>query len=491
MNIFNSKPDDKAELPIEPIHDIEPKPEDTALDSAPTDSEAAPHLEAEAQASLSQTVASLPLDASDSLESPPVVSFDFESESGFATLRIPVAETRLKSLPNQKVGEVFEHLVEDLAGYSQIEVSGLPEGLSFSSSTRKLSGAPLQDGQFTVQFLARESTGAAVVLQFALVVVPDPRSLWKNLPTDKNAPFFKSDYASEVDTTQDMFAIAASNRGRSHAHEGKFREDDYSMLCLGPSSWNVFCVADGGGSYEFSRRGSELATQIATKKLASLLETHLSPLLESYARPASMIHEDQQVIAALYQSLIKASFDAAVAVKSEAENFDAPVKAFSTTLLLVAVKKFEIGYVVVGFNIGDGASGVLYNEGKDLYLLCVPESGEFAGQTRFLSTDEFKEENNQAARLRIKVLPSFDVIAVMSDGVSDAKFPNDNSLGEAEYWNNLIYKDWMPAVAPGLADQFPTPDNDLKQRANDWLDYWVPGTHDDRTLIVAFPKEKK
>ena len=79
----------------------------------------------------------------------------------------------------------------------------------------------------------------------------------------------------------------------------------------------------------------------------------------------------------------------------------------------------------------------------------------------------------------------------MSDGVSDAKFPNDNSLGEAEYWNNLIYKDWMPAVAPGLADQFPTPDNDLKQRANDWLDYWVPGTHDDRTLIVAFPKEKK
>ena len=489
MDLFNFRPDKdsepeestSSEAPVTPPAEVTSEPTGEG-DPNPGTLEVQPLPE---EASVAEA-ADLPVVS----DAAPAVSFDFESESGFATLRIPVTETRLKSLPNQKVGEDFVFKIDDLAGNSNVEVTGLPEGISFNSETHEIYGKPTKDGQFTVQFLARAAQGSAVVLQFSLVIVPDPRTLWKNIPTDKNAPFFKPDYAAEVDSTQDIFAVAASNRGRSHAHEGKFREDDYSMLCLGPSTWSVFCVGDGGGSYEFSRRGSEVATKIASKKLASLLEAHVSPLLESYNRPTEMIHEDQEVISGLYQSLIKASFDAAVAVKDEAEHFGAQAKAFSTTLLLVAVKKFTIGYVVVGFNIGDGASGVIYNGGKDLYLLCVPESGEFAGQTRFLSTDEFKEENNQAARLRITVLPSFDAIAVMSDGVSDAKFPNDNALHEAKYWNELIYADWAPSVllAP-IKEGFPKPDNELKKRANDWLDYWVPGTHDDRTLIVAFPKE--
>lgn len=424
----------------------------------------------------------------------PAVSFDLTSDAGFATIKIPVGETRLQSLPNQKVGEEFSELIEGLEGFTQIEVSGLPEGIKFDSDSRELKGNPTTPGQYKVHFIGRKMLTSATVLEFSLVIVPDPKTLWKNIPTDKSAPFWKTDYSSEIDATPNLFAIAASNRGRSHAHEGKFREDDYSMLCVGPGAWSVLCVADGAGSASLSRRGSEVASKAAAKKLATLLETQLTPILENYSKPKDKISEDPEVTTALYESLIRAAYDAAVAVKNEAAEHGVEPRDMSTTLLLVAVKRFAIGHVVVGFNIGDGASGVLYNDNKDLYLLCIPEGGDFAGQTKFLHTDEFKEENNQASRLRITVLQNFDAIAVMSDGVSDAKFASDNALHHAEDWKRLIYDDWMPSVLPGVdpkSEKFPEPSDELKQRANDWLDYWAVGTHDDRTLIVAFPKETK
>lgn len=418
--------------------------------------------------------------------------FDITSSEGFAIFKIPLGETRARSLPNQKVGEQFEIPIEELENASSVEVGSLPNGLVFDESQKSIKGIPKDPGQFKVQFLVRFQDKAALGLEFDLIVVPDPKTLWKTIATDKNAPFWKPDRAVDIESTANFFAIAASNRGRSHAHEGKFREDDFSMLCLGRDAWNVFCVADGAGSASLARRGSQIASSVATKKLAPLLETHLTPLLKHYKKSIREIGSDPEVTNALYRSLIAASFDAASALKEEAKVHEKPVKDFNTTLLLVATKKFDIGHVVVGFNIGDGASAVIYDDGEGLSLMCEPESGEFAGQTKFLSVDEFTIENNQLARLKITVLDSFDAIVVMSDGVSDAKFPNDNALGQPSYWRNLIFDDWAPAVLPNVdikSQHFPAPTSELKTRANDWLDYWAPGTHDDRTLIVALPKE--
>jgi serine/threonine protein phosphatase PrpC len=418
--------------------------------------------------------------------------FDEAAATGFFSVKLPVSSTKVVTLPNQKVGEPFSIVLKELQGSKNIQWEGIPDGVSFNTETNELAGSPEKDGQYKIRYICSDDLSKVDLYEYGLVVIPDPKTLWKNIPTDKNAQFWKADLASEIDSTQNLYVVAASNRGRSHAHEGKFREDDYAVMCIGPSTWSVFAVADGGGSYKYSRRGSEIAVKQATKKLASLLEQHLSPLLDGYTKPVENIHEDQEVNVALYNSLIKSSFDAAVAIEEEADRFGAPAKEFSTTLLLVAVKRFAIGHVVVGFNIGDGASGVIYGDKQELYLLCVPESGEFAGQTRFLSKSEFKEENSQASRLRITVVPKFDAIAIMSDGVSDAKFPNDNSLHDVKYWNNLIFDDWKTAVL-GLSQidekEFPSDNAETKNLANAWLDYWVPGTHDDRTLIVAFSKD--
>ena len=408
------------------------------------------------------------------------------------TIVVTIVGTSFSTLKNQKAGEFFSIELEDLRPFHLVEVLQLPQGLSFDTRSRSLSGTPKEPGDFKLSFIGRSADGAGTRIEFKLCVVPDPKTLWKEIPTDKSADFFKKDTDVEIDSNLNLFAVAASKRGRSHAHEGKFREDDFSLICDGLATWNVFAVADGGGAYKYSRRGSQIAAKTAVRRASQLLETYVTPLLANYPKAANEIHTDHDVMGALYRALIGASFDAAKAVENEANSFGREPREFSTTLLLVAVRKFQIGHVIVGFNIGDGASGVIYNKGTSVDLLCVPESGEFAGQTRFLGVSEFQDEASQASRLRISVLDTFDAIALMSDGVSDAKFPNDNSLSRPEFWTELIFEDWGKKVLidfdPSLQN-FPPSSAELGQRAIDWLDYWATGTHDDRTLIVAIPKE--
>lgn len=53
--------------------------------------------------------------------------------------------------------------------------------------------------------------------------------------------------------------VVTSKRGRSHAHEGKFREDDFAVNEL-PADWCIVSVSDGAGSAKAAREGSRVAT---------------------------------------------------------------------------------------------------------------------------------------------------------------------------------------------------------------------------------------
>ncbi|WP_350586832.1 protein phosphatase 2C domain-containing protein, partial [Pseudoalteromonas sp. RB2-MNA-CIBAN-0110] len=66
------------------------------------------------------------------------------------------------------------------------------------------------------------------------------------------------------------------------------------------------------------------------------------------------------------------------------------VKDFSTTLILAAHKKVEEGYLVISFWIGDGGIAI-YDKNKKVVLMGEPDSGEFAGQTRFLDNKIFED----------------------------------------------------------------------------------------------------
>ena len=65
-------------------------------------------------------------------------------------------------------------------------------------------------------------------LKIPVAFNPNPRDLWKNIPTDENIPYYKKDSDKEyikVEAGEDKEPkkdiVAASQRGRSHAQEGK------------------------------------------------------------------------------------------------------------------------------------------------------------------------------------------------------------------------------------------------------------------------------
>ena len=90
--------------------------------------------------------------------------------------------------------------------------------------------------------------------------------LWKDIPTSKDVPYFKEDKVCEYvkveagpDGTPLKDMVAASNRGRSHAQEGKPRDDHFQLFHSNDNGWYIIAVADGAGSAKFSRKGSEIA----------------------------------------------------------------------------------------------------------------------------------------------------------------------------------------------------------------------------------------
>jgi Protein phosphatase 2C len=108
------------------------------------------------------------------------------------------------------------------------------------------------------------------------------------------------------------------------------------------------------------------------------------------------------------------------------------------------------------------------------------DSGEFAGQTRFLTMAEvWQDSNGINDRIDFKVTPDITAIVAMTDGVSDPKFETDAKFAEANCWHEL----WKELAAVGLE-----PGNEkAADELLDWLGFWSVGNHDDRTLAVLLP----
>lgn len=101
------------------------------------------------------------------------------------------------------------------------------------------------------------------------VINQDPRKLWRNIPVDwENMPEhkYKNDdtqveyvkVEALADGTPQKDIVAASKRGRSHAQEGKPRDDYFRMEHM-DNGWYIMAVADGAGSARYSRQGSKIA----------------------------------------------------------------------------------------------------------------------------------------------------------------------------------------------------------------------------------------
>ena len=138
-----------------------------------------------------------------------------------------------------------------------------------------LSGIPKKHGALQIFMKCRIGGMESCQEEFPVItILPNPKTLWKNLPPDASAP-----YPVENEKSYSRFDItgkgivAASKRGRAHAHDGKFRDDDFALNWLAESGWLIVAVSDGAGSAKFSRAGARMActsfVNDLTQKLSS------------------------------------------------------------------------------------------------------------------------------------------------------------------------------------------------------------------------------
>lgn len=396
-------------------------------------------------------------------------------------------------LRNARQSEAFQETIAwDPAGAQIrfIDIFFPPElGLSCDLSTGLVQGTPASSGDFSITLRYRFGDDPPVTertSKFSLYVNPDPKLLWKNLPSDRNDPLWKEDEASQQLAGQMRQIVAARKRGRSHAHVGSCCDDDFFLHHNPETGWYIAIVADGAGSAKSSRRGSQLAVQAAGSYLKEALageggEKVAAAVTALQSVPEGGSETNRLLLRnALYVTVGHAAYRAMKALTDEAQaraDVVGSLKDLSTTLLIGAARKFGSKWLCAAYWVGDGAVGV-YRQGQGIELLGDVDAGEYSGQTRFLDAAEVSQEA-LLKRTRFALCEDFTAFMLMTDGVSDPKFETEARLANLDAWDAL----WADLEAGASLSQR---DGQQAQRVLGWLDFWSQGNHDDRTLAIIY-----
>jgi serine/threonine protein phosphatase PrpC len=382
-------------------------------------------------------------------------------------------------LSNCNVGKFYSNLLEGVHKSGKriiVHTVELSEeiGLVFESQTQLVSGIPKVAGEFELSvswsFENETEKGKGIC---RLTSNPDPRSLWKVNEPPEQSPYPKEHLAHEFLAGNGVKIVAASRRGRSHEHSGSFRDDDFFLFHDKISQWSVVAVADGAGSAKYSREGSRIAVSTAGKFFQEKFKSGFTPHLDSNIllwETEPELREEIKVIFrdSYYEMLVKCI----EAIELEARRIAVQYKDFSTTLLVAVSKKNKNGMFVSSFWVGDGAIAAYSLKGT-VRLMGRPDSGEFAGQTRFLDQNCLGEGFKD--RVHLGKWQDADVLMLLTDGVSDPFFETDNELRDNAKWSLL----WNE-LDPILRDAQPA------DRLLEWVHFFKQGHHDDRTIAILW-----
>lgn len=374
--------------------------------------------------------------------------------------------------------------------------------LQWNPDKYEISCHPEKAGDFEIDLCVDVVRHERHIFPFKLTVNPDPKTLWKNIPSDQTGVYAKADYEKIFITCGESLSIvAASQRGRSHAQEGKSRDDDFIAEYNSETECAILIVADGAGSAKFSREGSRLATRVALAGVRSAVTVDfwagMKPAIEKWKNDKDA-QAEKSIQAALYKVLIQSAWEAKAQIKKEALNHEVRYLAdykkaekftardYATTLIMTVAKKLDAGgWFVATFWVGDGGMGIYRGASAgEVLVQGAPDGGEYGGQTRFLTEDSaevWPQDANKliARRLRFNVVDTFDAIVLMTDGVSDPKFETDNNLISIVKWDEL----WMDLKKEV---PFEKRDSSVADALLKWMDFWSPGNHDDRTMMVLY-----
>lgn len=413
-------------------------------------------------------------------------------------------------VPNGTAKEAFSCVIDlkEMAGkVKDIDlIEGEQAGLSLTrgeDGTYTLSGKPAATGDYKLrlQFTAvDEDIRKPAEIELPWAVNHNPRDLWKEVDCDPSLPFLRPDTASDYikgkaqDGSPRKDIVAASRRGRSHAQEGKPRDDDFSIMHCEASDWYIMAVADGAGSAKYSRRGAQVACDSVTSRCMELLADNqeFEKAIADYADDREDKEKQKTLSEMVYNAMLKTAYEAHKTVcklpETEKEVEGAAIRDFSTTLMFAVCKRFDFGWFIASFWVGDGAMCLYDENAKTAKLLGTPDEGEFSGQTRFLTMKEiFQDSKEIAKRVRMTIVPDFTALMLMTDGVSDAMFQSEKDLNDPEKWAEMYGKlrQGFPDDEIGGVDL--TDDNEeAKNQLLGWLNFWSRGNHDDRTIAILY-----
>lgn len=266
--------------------------------------------------------------------------------------------------------------------------------------------------------------------------------LWKYLPVPADEPDPHAEADCRAATSPEGWPILGARvRGKKHKHDGTHCDDWFELAAAG--CWTLIAVADGAGSKKFSRVGARASCQAALARLTADLREHR---LEEREWSKEALRRDEQTgaydapdVERVQQALHRAMADALEAVKQAAgERADSPehervlnrkltLNDLSATLLLAVHTRIRFRDRDYSFalacHIGDGMTAAVGADGT-VVALASPDSGEFSGETDFL-TSEHKLAPDRLGRKTYLMFRPARALLVMTDGVADDYFPAD------------------------------------------------------------------
>jgi hypothetical protein len=398
------------------------------------------------------------------------------------------------ALPNGIAGKPYTaHFSFTTYGLADITASNLTgfegSGLEYNPKTKIIQGLPKRSGDIVLNFsynFEGEPQGAPVnTRKITIIINPDPKSLWKNIPSNAEDAYAKADDVAETASFLGKTLVAVSKRGRSHANNGGFRDDDYAFAKL-PSGWGIIAISDGAGSASCSRKGSQLACNAVIDYFRQNFTTENTTLLDaaisSYPDNASIKNKVQDIA---HPYLLAAAKKAYADIAAFATSINTPVSDFHATLAFVLVKQYGEGYAFFSFGVGDCPIVLADTSFKWVKPLNTLDVGEYGGGTRFITMPEIFTNAAFEGRFNFEYTASFPHLVLMTDGVYDPKFEVEANLIKTEKWQ-AFFDDLAGNNPEGITVLLEAGNATNTERLSEWMDFWSPGNHDDRTLLLIF-----
>ena len=268
-------------------------------------------------------------------------------------------------------------------------------------------------------------------------------ALWQYHPVPEDEPDAAPEYMIEEKKIGAADFVAARVRGKKHKHDATNCDDWFASAAVGDIA--IVAVSDGAGSKRFSRVGARAASEAAVgsiyeqlhqsdaasaeKRAAFALPMEDAAFGEACAKLGALLHAGvldarRAVLAAFHERCGRQTYTKLLAR-------DLVLSDFAATLLVtIAVPVPERGErLVLSCQVGDGMTCAIDTHapyGSAVKLLGKPDSGDFSGETDFLTSEAMAELANLQRRTLV-TRGAYDLVLTMTDGVADDYF-NEKEL---------------------------------------------------------------